>query len=535
MMKCPLLRYVTLAALGLAAGCTESVPGPTARTPADVAWAHGDDTSHGDSAAGDLPLAPDGGDTQGSDGQAGSDANAGDSNTGSDAAIDGDTDVAGDSGGDLKLPAYLVAFGVPSNTTAWSADGGEVWVDVRINDVAALGSDWRLMMATYTYVIEQLRGSELPWALSDGDLLRFHGPDCSFDSDAVMADNNPDRWDVRGTEPFSLNIKHGFLWVETADGRMLDGVAYDTGRNTGNWLGGVAATAIADGVSQGAWDATTRAAAFMLPHADVEYGRLREPSRDGASAADWEVRGRVMPDYYVDAHGKTGAELKLALNRTIRGHTVVAYAELPAAFHVTDRDPNDSTHVIDFYTGQSTLNDFNREHIWAKSHGGFGDETYAGYSDLHHLRPARADVNSARWHLDFDNGGELYSDSGCRVLAGISFEPRDAVKGDVARMMFYMAVRYEGGESNMPDLELVEAIPSLLDSQGNPNNNQHMSTPHFGRLSTLLTWHAEDPPDAEERRRNEVIFTDYQTNRNPFIDHPEWVAEIWGGPAWPGD
>lgn len=76
-----------------------------------------------------------------------------------------------------------------------------------------------------------------------------------------------------------------------------------------------------------------------------------------------------------------------------------------------------------------------------------------------------------------------------------------------------MDVRYEG-DSGEPDLELNNQV----------NNG---SAPYHGKLSVLLEWHEEDPVDDLERRRNEIIYTDYQHNRNPFIDHPEWVAEIW--------
>lgn len=88
------------------------------------------------------------------------------------------------------------------------------------------------------------------------------------------------------------------------------------------------------------------------------------------------------------------------------------------------------------------------------------------------------------------------------------------MKGDVARMLMYMAIRYEGGDG-YPDLELNDAV----------NNG---AAPRTGRLSVLLRWHAADPPDARERRRNEVVFATWQHNRNPFIDHPEWAAAIWG-------
>jgi hypothetical protein len=80
--------------------------------------------------------------------------------------------------------------------------------------------------------------------------------------------------------------------------------------------------------------------------------------------------------------------------------------------------------------------------------------------------------------------------------------------------LFYMAVRYDGTEAATTDLELVNGTPS---------------GPLMPKLDTLLQWHAADPPDAAERARNDRIFTDYQHNRNPFIDHPEWVAAIWGG------
>ncbi|MFD1045384.1 endonuclease I family protein, partial [Kibdelosporangium lantanae] len=122
-------------------------------------------------------------------------------------------------------------------------------------------------------------------------------------------------------------------------------------------------------------------------------------------------------------------------------------------------------------------------------------------------------VNAARGNKDFDTGGSAVAEcSGCRTDAD-SFEPRDAVKGDVARMIFYMAVRYEGGDG-FPDLEM--------------NNSVDNGTkPNIGRQSVLLQWNAQDPPDAFEKHRNQVIFDTYQHNRNPFIDHPEWAAAIW--------
>ncbi len=187
----------------------------------------------------------------------------------------------------------------------------------------------------------------------------------------------------------------------------------------------------------------------------------------------------------------------------------------------TDEDPANPANVIEIYSGRCIskssngggVDDWNREHVWAKSHGDFGTATGPG-TDLHHLRPEDVTVNSTRSNKDFDEGGSAVSQcSGC-FSDSDSFEPRDAVKGDVARMIFYMAVRYEGGDG-FPDLEVNDRV-------GNG------TAPYIGRLSVLLRWNAEDPPDAFEQRRNQVIYDDYQHNRNPFIDHPEWVSSVFG-------
>lgn len=135
-------------------------------------------------------------------------------------------------------------------------------------------------------------------------------------------------------------------------------------------------------------------------------------------------------------------------------------------------------------------------------------------TDIHHLRPTDMSVNSTRNNLDFDNGGKEHTEALGNYYDSDSWEPRDEVKGDVARMLFYMAVRYEGDVSDEPDLELNNVV----------NNG---SAPYHGKLSVLLQWHQQDPVDASERRRNEIIYSDYQHNRNPFIDHPEWVSAIW--------
>ncbi|MFJ4278955.1 endonuclease I family protein [Streptomyces massasporeus] len=225
--------------------------------------------------------------------------------------------------------------------------------------------------------------------------------------------------------------------------------------------------------------------------------------------------------YYKNAVGKTGTSLKSSLHTIISANvSKISYSAVWNALKATDQDPNNSNNVILLYSGVSRskslnggdLGDWNREHTWAKSHGDFGEVTGPG-TDLHHLRPADVQVNSIRGNKDFDNGGSAVSGGGGSLTDSDSFAPRDADKGDVARMILYMAVRYDGGDG-FADLEPNEKV----------NNG---SNPYMGKLSVLKAWNEADPPSAFEERRNQVIYDTYQHNRNPFIDHPEWVEAIW--------
>ncbi len=233
---------------------------------------------------------------------------------------------------------------------------------------------------------------------------------------------------------------------------------------------------------------------------------------------------QLLP-YYSGAEQLSGLVLKNFLHDVIDNHKTYNYDFAKVALPKTDEDPNNPNNIILFYTGRSqakstynTGNDgWNREHVWAKSHGGFGETIPAG-SDLHHLRPTDATVNSTRSNLDFDNGGKKVNDTFAEgstfcYYDSDSFEPRDEVKGDVARIIFYMAVRYDGSDG-VKDLELND----------NVNNG---TNPFMGRLSVLLIWNEFDPVDDFESNRNEVIFG-YQENRNPFIDHPHFANLIWG-------
>jgi len=234
---------------------------------------------------------------------------------------------------------------------------------------------------------------------------------------------------------------------------------------------------------------------------------------------------QVPTGYYDDAQGLTGDDLKNTLHNIIDNHIQFSYNDLrDFILKNTDEDPDNSNNVILLYTGRSQdkntfggdPNEWNREHVWAKSHGDFGNNPPAG-TDAHHIRPTDVSVNGTRGNLDFDIGGTPVAEAPGCFKDSDSFEPRDAVKGDVARMLFYMATRYEGGDG-VPDLEVVDAVNTY------PN-------PQHGKLSQLILWNIQDPPDDFEMNRNDVIYYQYQGNRNPFIDHPEYVGDIWGNPS----
>lgn len=241
---------------------------------------------------------------------------------------------------------------------------------------------------------------------------------------------------------------------------------------------------------------------------------------------------QIPQGYYDVAEGKTKEELKAALNDIIKGHTEFPYTSSSTdtwdILKETDRDPANNANVIGIYSGFSmngaleydNAKGWSREHVWAKSRGDFGTDRGAG-TDVHHLRAEDVSTNSARSNRNFNNDCDTQYVDGDGTTNSyscsneFSWEPPTEVKGDIARMLFYMATRYEG-ENGEPDLELTEVLQS--------NTSK---APLHAKLSVLLVWHEEDPVNETERSRNDIIYG-YQKNRNPFIDHPEYVDLIWG-------
>jgi endonuclease I len=242
--------------------------------------------------------------------------------------------------------------------------------------------------------------------------------------------------------------------------------------------------------------------------------------------------------YYQDAWNENGNDLREALYDIIKVHTKLPYSSSSTdtwdVLKASDVDPANSSNVILIYAGISVNgpqeynggSGWNREHVWPRSLGNFGTSTGVG-TDVHNLKPATISLNSTRSNHEFDylgTSGNAVSYGGnttgnrLNASAGL-WEPRDDVKGDLARIIMYMDLRYEGAGSE-PDLVMREAL------------NTGGTT--FAVMSTLLTWHFQDTVDQFELNRNNVI-ANLQGNRNPFIDHPELAHYLYGdsvGVVW---
>ncbi len=273
----------------------------------------------------------------------------------------------------------------------------------------------------------------------------------------------------------------------------------------------------------------------------------------------------AVSGYYSHVNTSSAEQLRCSLHNTIRGHTAYPYSssgntDTWAILEIADEDPNNAGRILDAYRNRSYIKvteragsgsglRYNREHTWPNSLG-FGTPTgnlglpNSPYTDTHMLYLTDSAYNA-------DRGNKPYADctlaSGCSERStevnngagggsGVypgnsnwvkspdgnagSFEVWGKRKGDMARAVLYMAIRYEGDPSPVtgqsePDLELTDVRSKIVITSSSPA--------YMGLLSTLLAWHQADPPDAAERARNEVIFS-FQGNRNPFIDHPEWAT-----------
>jgi len=256
----------------------------------------------------------------------------------------------------------------------------------------------------------------------------------------------------------------------------------------------------------------------------------------------FNISAQIPIGYYSTATG-SGATLKTQLYNIIKNHTARTYDNLWTDFQTTDGKTDGK--VWDIYTdipagapvytftfisdqcGTYTNEGdcYNREHSFPKSW--FSDATPM-YTDLFHLYPTDGKVNGMRNNYPYGevNGVASYTSSNGSKLGtctypgytGIVFEPIDDYKGDLARSYFYMATCYEN----------VIASWEKNDTNGDAVLNG-TSYPAFETwfLNMLGEWSAADPVSQKEIDRNNAIYS-IQGNRNPYIDHPEYVHSVWG-------
>lgn len=236
--------------------------------------------------------------------------------------------------------------------------------------------------------------------------------------------------------------------------------------------------------------------------------------------------------YYDAAIGKTGTQLKAALQGIIRSHTVIPYTSSSTdtwdAIKILDQDPTNTNNILLIYSGWSvpkseqsngSTGTWDREHLWPQSFGIVAlNSNSRAKSDLFNIRPIDIGVNSSRGNKYYDvstSPVSSYPEAPGSTYDSNSWEPRTADKGGIARSMFYMATRYDGSDADVPDLELSDS----------PDQDLY----RFGKLSTLLAWHRQYPVATSERQRNQTIYATYQHNRNPFVDHPDYVEMVFLG------
>lgn len=242
------------------------------------------------------------------------------------------------------------------------------------------------------------------------------------------------------------------------------------------------------------------------------------------------VYGQIPPGYYNTAAGLTGSTLKTVLQKIIRNHTKRSYTQLWSDFQTTDKTADG--YVWDMYSNctfsfgtnqcgsyQSECDCFNREHSMPNSWWG-GVTSDTAYTDLFHLVPTDGKVNGLRSNFpfgevasptDISGNGSKLGPCSFAGYTGKVFEPIDEYKGDFARNYFYLATRYESTiDTWSSDMLAGNSFPVFT----------------TWAVNLLLKWHNQDPVSQKEIDRNNAVYA-IQHNRNPFIDHPEYVECIW--------
>lgn len=279
---------------------------------------------------------------------------------------------------------------------------------------------------------------------------------------------------------------------------------------------------------------------FVLLHSFVVYFLL----------AFSNLYAAAPTGYYDSVDSSSSTNLRSTLHEVIDDHTYFPYTSSSTdtwdILNLADEDEDNTNNITAIYKNASYgkisggNGAYNREHTWPNSYGfpDRGPSNYA-YSDTHQLFLSDVSYNSDRGNKYYDdctsgcttrntvfNDGQGGSSGEVNLFDSNSWEVWSERKGDIARAMFYMDIRYEGGNHNVtnvsePDLILTNNSALIQTSGGN-----NASTAYMGLLDVLIEWHQEDPVEQGEVDRNDIIQS-FQGNRNPFVDNPEWVECLY--------
>ena len=383
--------------------------------------------------------------------------------------------------------------------------------------------------------------SPTPKEVNEGNGVFFNGINFSFDQDFY---NEGDQIQINFTteEPVQESITIFFNLeyqnFDSSDYSNIDNVTIQSGENSAFVLIDI----IDDDIDEGdedfmlSLDFENESFIFLNNNQIVRvndndftianYGTPIDPTYTNIS--------NIFPEnYYSNLNGLAGENLIIALQEIISNPDLVrahSYSDIKEILKDADVNPENSNQVwlvyteqarskIDFQTTSSNIGKWNREHTFPRSRGGFYDISADSYadgideywqtsidstrhanSDAHGLRASDSPENSSR-------GNKHYGD-----YNGPS-ENLNSFKGDVARSVLFLSLRYNG-------LEIVNGFPETVGQ--------------LGDLQTILSWNDLDPVDDFEKNRNNVIYN-WQNNRNPLIDLPELVNYIWGdnfGDIW---
>ena len=380
-----------------------------------------------------------------------------------------------------------------------------------------------------------------PREVNEGSGVFLNGINFNFDQDSYIEGEQIQinfTTEVPLQEPITILFSLEYQNFESSDYSDVNSVTIDSGAD----LGSVLIDIVDDDIDEGDEDLMLSLdfenENFILLNNNqiirvndndfiiADYGTPIDPTYSNVS--------NLFPEnYYSNLNGLAGEDLIIALQEIISNTDLVrahSYSDVKEILKEADVNPENSNQVwlvyteearskIDFQTTSSSVGKWNREHTFPRSRGGFNDISADSYADgidqywqtsIDSLRHANSDAHGIRASDGPENssrGNKHYGDYNGPTGNLNSF------KGDVARSVLFLSLRYNG-------LDIVNGFPETVGQ--------------LGDLQTILSWDDLDPVDDFEKNRNNVIYN-WQNNRNPLIDLPELVNYIWGenyGDIW---